>query len=116
MDDAESQMLRRSKILVPRQSLLFKLDPVNALSVGDVRRLLTADANEYASLIHAANKDQESSSIGDILDLTEIFHIIIAGRLERRRLWMLLCWLLQICSSLSRSFGGDGTGCKCESA
>ena len=76
MDEAEFQMLCRSKLLVPRQSLLFKLDPVNTLSVGEVRRFLAADANAYANLILAANKDHESSSIGDILDLAEKFHII----------------------------------------
>ena len=40
MEDVEFQKLQKAKILVPRQSVLFKLDPVNALTVTEVRKLL----------------------------------------------------------------------------
>ena len=42
-DDAESQKLRKTRFLVPRQSVLFKLDPVNALTVTEVRDMLAND-------------------------------------------------------------------------
>ena len=77
LEDEEFQKLRKAKVLVPRQSVLFKLDPVNALTVTQVRELLEHDAAEYARLVVDTNKDNEASSIGYLLDLSEKFHMIL---------------------------------------
>jgi hypothetical protein len=66
-DDEEMEWLSKSKLLFPRQSLLFKLDPTKALSVGDLCRVIASDSQEYCKLIHSAYKEHESSRLSDIM-------------------------------------------------
>ncbi len=39
--------------------------------------MLANDAQAYTNIIHSVNKDYESSSLGDILDLAEKFHVLV---------------------------------------
>ena len=76
-EDKEMEMISKSKIIFPRQSYLFKLDPNNRLSVQELRDLIAPDRDEYLRLILESDTLHDEAHITDILDLAEKFHLVL---------------------------------------
>ena len=75
-DDDELEGLRKSRVLVPRQSYLFEVDPTNSNTVEDMRVLVMEEALKYARLLSEKNKDHKGMTLDGILDLAEKFHVL----------------------------------------
>jgi hypothetical protein len=70
----ESRTLK--SILMPRQSLLFKIDPTNTRPLDEVRKEIWEHASAYKRLRMTGNREHESMTIEEILDLAEMFHAV----------------------------------------
>ena len=70
-------MLWKSKIIIPRQLYIFKLEPTNSLSVRDLRLRITPDLDENLKLIQDSDKSHNDAQLTDILDLAEKFHLVL---------------------------------------
>ena len=72
----ELAALQKSRVIVPRQSLLFELDPTNSKTIQDMRVLISEEAVKYPKLLSEKNKDHRGMGLDDILDLAESFHVL----------------------------------------
>ena len=73
----EESLLERltiKNVLVPRQSLIFEIDPTNSRPLNEVRNDIWALAGAYRRLQAKGNREHESMTIDEILDLAEKFH------------------------------------------
>ena len=78
-------LLLKTKLLFPKRAYLFRLDPTNPLSVAEERALMTPEASKYSRLIAASNKDHETMTFTNILDLSETFHLFVPKVKDRNR-------------------------------
>jgi hypothetical protein len=126
-DVHEPAALMKWKVLVPRQSYIFGLDPTNARSVDELGLLVHEEGKKYIRLMHLGNKDHDWMLLNENLDLAKkvLRHASQGRRLEPEnlkccRFCMLMCGVLQELALLS--YGdvtvGNGTrhrganGCK----
>jgi hypothetical protein len=70
----ETRMLKN--VIVPRQSLLFKIDPTNSRPLNDVRREIWEHVGAYKRLQMKGNREHETMTVEQILDLAEMYHDI----------------------------------------